>query len=202
MELTGVGDGSTYDGVYVSPYWGTIQGNGVDYQGYMICDDYSTESYVGQSWSATAENATSLNGSEKFPAGYTNPANEQTYNAQQTYDAVAYLADELMTGSNDVNYTDQVYLSFAIWGVMDSSLPVTGTVQSLITSAFKNTANGYTGPSVSVFTPNPKSASQEFLVVNGPTISTPEPAAAAFLGSDLLAALVCVFLLRRYRVRS
>src|SRR5450755_3820870 len=68
MTLTGVGDGVVSNGVYVSPYQGTIQsaGNTV-YSGYMICDDFTTESYLNTPWQAGASsNNGVLNGAEKF----------------------------------------------------------------------------------------------------------------------------------------
>jgi hypothetical protein len=46
MDLTGVGNGVVADGVYVSPYQGTVTGNGLNYTGYLICDDFNTESYL------------------------------------------------------------------------------------------------------------------------------------------------------------
>jgi hypothetical protein len=46
LALTGVGNGTVADGVYVTPYQGTVSGNGVNFSGYMICDDFNTESYL------------------------------------------------------------------------------------------------------------------------------------------------------------
>ncbi|MGO4884467.1 MAG: hypothetical protein ACLP59_27150 [Bryobacteraceae bacterium] len=208
MELTGVGNSNSYGDVYVSPYWGTVQGNGVNYTGYMICDDYTDESNLYQNWNATATNAGSLNGSELF----TGP------NAQKNYDAVAYLANQLMTSPNYTTYADQVDYSFAIWDIMDSNLDTypdvygAPTTESLISNAFTAVADGYVGTNVTVFTPSPNngpgnSPSQEFLVVGGgpnggPLVQTPEPASAAILGLDLLSALGVVLLVRRYRVQS
>jgi hypothetical protein len=105
--------------------------------------------------------------------------------------------------SNVTNPTAQTNISFAIWDIFDGQTtdPDNGAA-SLITTAFTDVAGGYVGSNVTVYTPQPHGVSQEFLVVNGPPVSTPEPAAAAILGFDLLSALVGVFLLRRYRVRA
>ena len=46
MDLTGVGNGTVADGVYVSPYQGTITGNGMSYAGFMICDDFPAQSHT------------------------------------------------------------------------------------------------------------------------------------------------------------
>ena len=67
LDLTGVGNGTVADGVYVSPYQGTVmQGTSVNFSGYMICDDFNTESYLNTPWNATTTTAGALNGSEKF----------------------------------------------------------------------------------------------------------------------------------------
>jgi hypothetical protein len=202
MELTGVGDGASADGVYVSPYQGTISENGAQiYSGYIICDDFNDEASLDSPWQASASNAGSLNGTQLFTQGY-NPFTSTTYTAQQAYDAVAWLANQLVP-SNVTNPTVQTNISFAIWDITDgATTDPDGGAASLITTAFTNVTDGYVGSNVTVYTPSPRNgpgynASQEFLVV-----STPEPAAAAILGFDLLSALVGVFLLRRYRVRA
>ena len=43
MDLTSVGNGTVADGVYVSPYVGTISGPGMSYSGFVICDDFNSE---------------------------------------------------------------------------------------------------------------------------------------------------------------
>jgi len=197
MELTGVGDGVVADGVYVSPYQGTISESGTQiYSGYMICDDFTDEASLDTDWYPTASNAGNVNG-QLFTGGY------NTYTAQQAYDAVAWLANQLVLPSNVTDPTVQTNISFAIWDIMDgATTDPGGGAASLITTAFTNVTDGYVGSNVTVYTPSPRNgpgynASQEFLVV-----STPEPAAAAILGFDLLSALAGVFLLRRYRVRA
>ena len=200
MKLTGTGDNAIADGVYVSPYTGTISGPGYSYSGAMICDDFTTDSYVGQTWQATATLASS--GSGKFAGeSYTVAGlNGNTpFTSQQMYNAVAWLANQLMTGSNTTNTTAQANYSFAIWDIMDGQkTDPDGGALALITTAFQNVLAGYAGNNVEVFTSYPTTGiSQEFLVVNGPPISTPEPTAAALLGFDLLSVFGLVFLLRR-----
>jgi hypothetical protein len=213
MTLTGVApDAASADGVYVSPYQGTITGNGVNYTGFMICDDFTDESWLGQNWNASATNAGALNGTELFKSA----------NSAQNYDAVAWLATQLITGSDTslggdpLNYTvasDQTNYSFAIWDIMDGqTTDPAGGAANLITLAFAAVNGGYVGNNVTVFTPQPNngpgnSPSQEFLVVGGgtqggPLVPAPEPASVAMLGVDLLSALAGVLLFRRYRVRA
>jgi hypothetical protein len=209
MELTGVGDGVVSDGAYVSPYVGQIvQGGTITggqivggttlYTGYVICDDYTTQAYLNTPWKASETSAGALNGSQKFtaprPAGYA-----VGYTAQQDYDAVAWLANQLVLSQNVTNPTAQIDYSFAIWDIFDG-YPTDpnhqGNVSNLISQAFAQVANGYAGTNVAVFTPNPLNATQEFLVVNSP-VATPEPAETGLLLLDITAALVVVFLLRR-----
>src|SRR5277367_3992034 len=103
MTLSGVGTGVTADGVYVSPYQGTIvQGGTISgssivggttvFTGYVICDDFNTDSYLNSPWTATVSNAAA--GSGKF-AGETYTLGTKTYTSTQMYNAVAYLASQL-----------------------------------------------------------------------------------------------------------
>jgi hypothetical protein len=185
LELTGVGNGTVANGVYVSPYQGTIQGNSLNYAGYMICDDFDTESYLNKPWTATMTNAGALNGTEKFQTGVTFGGN--VYSVQQSYDAAAWLANGLLANLN--NQSNQINYSFAIWDVFDGQqTDPSGGALALEKAAFSAVANGYVGSNVSVFTPNPINASQEFLVVNpAPEI---DPTSAASGLTLLLGSLV------------
>jgi hypothetical protein len=197
MDLTSVGDGANADGVYVSPYTGTITGNGVNWSGYVICDDFSTESFLNTPWTATATNAASVNSSLKFAN-----VSYQGHSAQDDYNAVAWLANGLLQASNVNSWTAQTNYSFAIWDIFDgASTDPSGGAAALITSAFNAVKGGYVGSNVAVFTPNPLSASQEFLVVN-PPIATPEPSSVALLVIDLAVALGLIFFLRRRSVQA
>src|SRR5579883_1983374 len=117
LTLTGVGTGTVADGVYVSPYVGTIQGNGVNYAGYMICDDFNTESYLNQPWNATSTSAGALDGTEKFPRSIF--FDGVGYTGQQAYDAAGWLANGLVSPSVLGNPNSQVNYAFAIWDIFD-----------------------------------------------------------------------------------
>jgi len=225
MELTSAGNVISGD-VYVSPYQGNIWADPYTsgspaptsnpmYSGYVICDDYTDESNLYVPWNATATNAADVGSSVLF-TGY------EGYTQQQTYNAVAWLANQLLS---NLSAPTQTNISFAIWNMMDNNQAGNpdGTCNAItaqcggaapwITQAFMevtSTSDPYVGSNVTVFTPAPKQGgtqvSQEFLVVgggpnNGPLV-TPEPASVAILGVDLLSALGFVFLLRRYRVRA
>ena len=170
IDLTGVGNGTVADGVYVSPYQGTITGNGMSYSGYIICDDFYTDSYLNSQWSASMTNAGALDGTEKFPG--TETFDGSTYSAQQAYNAAGWLANGLLNNLNDPN--SQVNYSFAIWNVLDGQqTDPSGGAVALEAAAYSAVNNGYAANNVSVYTPRPLNASQEFLVVS-PPVRAPE----------------------------
>jgi hypothetical protein len=214
MALTGTYNQDNWGGAYVSPYTGTITGNGINYSGDIICDDYTTDVDIGDTWTATAENTTGVNTQVKFTAGYSN------YSEQQTYDAAAWLANQLLAPASLDNGTVQADYSYAIWNIFDPGLTTLngqngygpdGGALALINEAFAQVTGGYVANNVTVYTPCEASLgncgagittnSQEYLVVRG-AVQTPEPAAASVLGFDLLSVLAILFLLRRYRVRA
>lgn len=163
VDLTGVGTGNVADGVYVSPYQGTVQGNGMNYSGYLICDDFTTESLLNTPWYATMTAAGALNGTEKF--GGTVTFDNVSYSAQPAYNAAGWLANGLLM--NLSNSTAQDNYAFAIWDLFDAHAPnPAGGAASLEQAAFAAVAHGYTASNVSVLTasPNPGST-QEFLMV-------------------------------------
>jgi hypothetical protein len=179
LDLTGVGNGTVADGVYVSPYQGTIStGGSVIYSGYMICDDFNTESYLNTPWNASMTNAGALNGTEKFPGSET--FDGTTYSAQQAYNAAGWLANQLLnnpTGPNQVNY------SFAIWNILDGQqVDPSGGALLAESAAFSEVNGGYVASNVSVYTPalpTPINGSQEFLVVSPMRAPEIDPASAA-----------------------
>ncbi|HTB88160.1 MAG TPA: hypothetical protein VK743_09425 [Steroidobacteraceae bacterium] len=183
IDMTGVGNGTVANGVYVSPYQGTITGNGLTYTGYMICDDFYTDSYLNAPWSASMTSAGALDGSEKFPGTAT--FDGSTYSAQQAYNAAGWLANGLLANLNDPN--SQVNYSFAIWNVFDGQqTDPNGGALALESAAFSAVSNGYVATNVSVFTPRPINASQEFLVVSPPVMAPEIDPASIASGLTLL----------------
>jgi hypothetical protein len=207
FTITGANpDGYNMGGVYVSPYEATITNSsgGVIDNGYVICDDFTDEVTPPESWTADPSTVGS-GGAGLF--GATNSAD---------YNAVAWLADELMTGGA---YNDPIQaseLSFAIWTIFDPSAidDVTGITadgetlsQAQVQTAVNNdithalSLGTYTGPTATVWTPTNWAGDpgrpQEFV-----TVATPEASTLANLGVDLLALLVALFVLRRYRGKA
>lgn len=197
--------GYTNGDVYVSPYTATIT-NGASTllnNGMVICDDYTDEVSVGQSWMVTASPASAVSG-----ALFTNSVtwNSQVYSNAKAYDALAWLAVNLvgLSPSDPTLSADEAAYSYAIWTIFDPSAisdyvgnPL--TVDSLITEAF---AANYSGAGVTVWTPDPNKGPgnggpQEFL-----TVQTPEAPSLANLAFDLTALLAGLFLVRRRMLRA
>ncbi|MGB7759244.1 MAG: hypothetical protein WBL61_05415 [Bryobacteraceae bacterium] len=199
MTLTGVGEGFVMGGVYVSPYVATI--NGVTT--YVICDDFATDVSLGETWQAVDNPLSSVGpgGPQKFTSSDWSP-----YTIQQEYDAAAILAEDVI--ANVGNSTLAGEYSYAIWTLFDpaaingyggSSLTSaeTSAVNSFRTAALTEAASGGgSGLDVSIYTPSPLGASQEYLVV-----STPEASLPATLGIELFALVGVIFLMRRRLVR-
>ena len=193
MDLTGV-NGNSYDGVYTSPYYATV--NGV--QTTVICDDFETESYIGETWYANVTNVASVvagTSSAKF-----SPAKD--------YDAVANLATQLL--SVPASSEQAIILSFAIWDIFYP----TG-VQAWLA----NPSNGGDPLGVSalaladanaalnaIYTPGEYSnviiyssttgTPQEFISVTAPEASTP-----VLMAIDLLGFIALIGFLRKRAVR-
>jgi len=205
------------DGVYVSPYQGTVtNGSNPVYSGLVICDDFTDEVTVPETWQAepsTVGAGGATNGLfESSSYSYTLLGNTFSYSGAQGYNAVAWLADQLITNGNYNNQIQAAELSFAIWTVFDpgainyvtgigalTQSQVENQVVADIKTAFSDGA--YTGPTVSVWTPTSwagdPSRPQEFL-----TVQTPEAPILANLAVDLTALLGAIFVMRRRQLRT
>ena len=209
MTLTSTGAGNVLDGVYTSPYTGTVGGVA---NTPVICDDFADDSYVGESWSATVSSVASLAGNVKWGS---------ETNAQQNYEIAAWLAEDLLATSNKTATED---ISFAIWLSLDpavasyltSTYPDPGTLAAaqgwIATAQNAITTRDLTAAdfaNVLVYTPVAGTATvncnsgrcaasspQEFLVVR-----TPEPGSLVLLLCGLIA-LVAVASRRRAATSS
>jgi hypothetical protein len=215
LELTGVGDGAYVGNVYVDPYVGNINGGPSTY---VICDDWSDNSYLNTSWTANVNTVTSLDAgtNTSTPLFASLPfANPYAATPAQLYNEAAYLAANLLTYAK--NPAEQAQLSFALWELTFASYPTSnGTpadpqdplayltsigdgpssalykgVQSWLTLA--QGEGNYNAQGWTIYTPNPQSNAeeQEFLV------HTPESSSVVMLGADLLGVLALAFFFRR-----
>ena len=179
LYLAGAGN-NVADGVYVGPYTAQING-GPDVP--VICDDYSHESYIGESWNAYVSSMSNM-ADVRF-----NPAN---------YDEVAYLATILFgLGTDSSTYPEADAIQFAIWSINDPS-DVAAAIGS--NACFGSAANDCVNywlnqaanqtwtpgefSNILIYTPMTSGNPQEFIV------ETPEPGAALLLAIGLLALFV------------
>ncbi|MFY9724441.1 MAG: hypothetical protein WB579_14785 [Bryobacteraceae bacterium] len=206
MTLTGVGTGSVMGGVYISPYVASIGGVPT----YVICDDFTTDVWVGDTWEANQNSLSDVgpSGPQKFttPDWYYYTTQPVYYTMQQEYDAAALLAEELM--ANMGNPTLAGEYSYAIWTMFDPAAingygasTLTGAQQTAVNTfraeALANAFNGEaSGLEVSIYTPAKGYTSQEFLVV-----STPEASLPATLAVELSALAGVILLMRRRLAR-
>ncbi len=167
VKLTGV-NGVTAGGVYVDPYFGTV--NGVS--GLLICDDFSHETDIGESWQANVSTFNNLS-LARFQQG--TPA--QTL---QDYEEAAYLYEQLL--DNPSQYGD---ISFALWAIFTpgarTSSGFTANSQDWLTQAQNQDFYAGDFSNFIILTPaDPGPGSpQEFLA------TTPEPSSALLLFSGL-----------------
>ncbi|MDE3179666.1 MAG: hypothetical protein KGM47_08395 [Acidobacteriota bacterium] len=191
-------------GVYVGAYEATI--NGVPTP--VICDDYSDESYVPESWTANSSAFSDLS-STKWAAAY--PAN---YGA--LYNEAAWLIEQMI---NPVNSSQLGEIQYAIWGLFNHSaitdLTSYNAQDGAIAQGWLNNAQGQAPSDSSSFTvytpfipPAPtcySGAGQAVQCASSPpqefiTYNASEPPFLAMLGADLLLLGLAIGFLRRRAV--
>ena len=178
VKLTGV-NGAVQGGAYADPYFGTINNT----PAILVCDDFSHETYIGESWTVTASTFANL-GSVRF---------QQSTPAQtlQDYEEAAYLYDQLL--ANPLQYGD---ISFALWSVFTpgakTSSGFTAGSQDWLTKAQDQTFTAGEFSNFIILTPTDPGpdSPQEFLT------TTPEPASMVLFASGL-AALALLFRKKR-----
>jgi len=206
MQLVNANANYVMGGVYTSPYGISINGGSPTL---LICDDFLTNISIGQTWSAQV---TSLAALQNNPTATAKFGNNVT-----AYATAAVLAAELM-GLGNLATETAGELSYAIWGVFDPAV-LTGQIQSgegALTGAELTAAQQFLAnaeavvaaatvggkidlskiPYLTIYTPNPLGASQEFLAV-----SMPEPASIVILGMDCLGMAGLALLLKARKAR-
>lgn len=179
MDLTGVGPNGAMAGVYVGPYMATI--NGVSTP--VICDDYSDESFLNETWTANVSTLADLSNTKWGGLS----------NATTLYEEAAWLTEQLVTASP----SQAGDIQFAIWAIFDPSA-INGlsagdqaTVVGLISQAQGQTFWAGEFSNILIYTANTNdpilcngqacanTPPQEFMV------DTPEPGALALLSLGL-----------------
>ena len=228
MKLIGTNNSFSMGGVYTSPY--QIEINGVNTL--LICDDFTTDISFGYPWNANKYTLSDVtnSGPQKFinatntvtyptGTGTDHDGTPKNYTIRQQYDAVAWLAEQLLTDSSirsDPNTAG--YYSYAIWQIFDSkawqgyggnnlTAPQQDQVTYYMWEAFQQNSLGHV---IYIYTPNPADASQEFIGIGASlnrrqqfeTATVPEGSTVAFLAFDFLALPGIILLLRRRILRS
>jgi hypothetical protein len=174
LTLTSGGN-ITYGGVYVGPYQVSV--NGAPYS--LICDDYATEINTGYAWGAVANTWTDLQ-SMKFAPNFGS-------GAAQAYKEIFYLSAQMELLANSA-YIAPIH--YALWQIADTNTPtIEGSGSTSMDSSsywLSLAASNWQTVDTSnflVYTPDPKNASQEFIMVKDPV---PLPPSVLLLATGLL----------------
>jgi hypothetical protein len=177
VSLTGVG-GASQGGVYVAPYYLSING-GASVE--AICNDYTHEVYVGETWKATIETFSSLAGA-RFGSGLF-----------QQYSEAAWLFTQFLANpskAGDINFA--IWALFSPTQTQGNTSGWTAGAQSAFAAAqlwFSQNCSGSTDTckgidlaNFEIITPTDLSATgpQEYIVM------TPEPGSIVLLGMGVL----------------
>ena len=225
LVLQNTGAGAAMGGVYTSPYGITVNGTPTllicdDFE----TDISLGHSWFAIPNTLTQISSSTVNGLKFASSPYSSAILAGTSVAED-YATAAVVAAELLTlpnvGTPAENTETAGELSYAIWSVFDNSL-YTGhgsltsaevsAVDAYITNAQVLVAGANVGgmitlynifiggqpiTNLTVYSPNPLGASQEFLTVN--TVATPEPSGSVMAALAGLAAFVAA---RRRRARN
>lgn len=206
MDLTGAGN-NVMGNVYIGPYTADINGVATP----VICDDFYDDSYLWEQWTAQviAGSAASTSNTRMAQNTGSGAADYNGLTLTQAYDAVGYLAYDLVQVTSQPGYNQTVAgdIQFALWTIFDPSAMnyapgQTSAIQGYLNSAVANDGNASYIDQFTVYSPdtnypqNPALGNgitppQEFLV------DTPEPASLALLSVDFSAVAILVFFLRR-----
>lgn len=224
FTLTGVGSGLTLGGVYTSPYAGNVGGPTIP----VICDDFASDSYVPERWTAYETQLSDIIGGGdtsalRWDAGWngTSAMSSLTLSQENAYAAAAILAIDIMTSSG---LTQEEY-SFAMWELFDpagasASLPsqyqsaVQGFVQTAVSEATGGSLSAYlNGATVTIYSYDAAAGApacgaklDQGCATSPPqefiSVSMAEPPSPLLLGFDLLAIGGLIFVTRRRMARS
>jgi hypothetical protein len=187
LTLVNVGPGNVMGGVYTSPYGISVDGTTVP----LICDDFTTDISFGESWQAIPTTFSAIQaganpeGTPKFT-----PMDIQNY-ATVAVLAAELMA---LPDTNDQTISEELgEISYALWDVFDPTLLnsvntgfgtltggelsaaqgylagaqalVAGATSGGVVTLSKISINGSPIEDMTIYTPDPRSAAQEFVTV-------------------------------------
>ena len=181
--VNGANDGQ----YYVSPYYGTLNGQTVT----LFCDDILNEVNFGQTWQANVTNlATAVNTNNFSQTRYGSVVGSAVLgNPAMAYEEAAWLTTQFASNPGDL-----VNLQYALWDIMNPGVRGSGNsdVQNWLLLASQNYELINLNNFEIVTNVGPLTLTgqvQEFIV------PTPEPGTLALLVCGMLA--LCVSLMRR-----
>lgn len=177
-------------GVYVGPYNFTETGNGSSVSLNLICDDYSDEVWLGESWTVSTTNMP-LTSSSLSGLYFGSMAGAGT-----AYLEAAWLAQQIFAlgPANASNSATIGYMQYAIWDLFSAgaSSGLSASQQSMVSYWLAQASENYDCATcnysdVVIYTPSslgmPEGYQpQEYIGI----ITTPEPGALLLLGTSLL----------------
>jgi len=182
LELTGVGS-NYYGNIPVFPYYITVNGGTAEP---MMCDDAQTEIGIGHSWDA---NANALTLADLSSLKFASQGSAGTM--LNDYEMAAWIESGVDLGT--INAGDG---NAAVWSIFDPAFNTSvdhSNVESVLSNAQAVVnAGGIDYSGITIYTPSPLKASQEFIfgtVSFDPKpqfSSAPEPATYAMLGGGLV----------------
>jgi hypothetical protein len=238
LQFTGPTTGANLSGVYTDPYNFNVYASSyppgpTQNESYQLltlsCDDFSTEIFQNEMWDAIQTPLSALTPSTADPNLKFDQSNSMTVrdgagnilfadvSQMQAYDAVAWLAEQIVNGATNPHPLDASLASYAIWQIFEcnSVNQITtandgnasadkATIYADIDLAFTNGPSIKGSSDVSIFTPQPQSAAQEFIDIGSDPqpneLKVPEASTVVSLGLDFLALPGIIFLVGR-RIR-